>query len=287
MKTDIIDIIKEVAQIPSFSSFEERIHPFIYDFIKSNKIPCKVYKLYNNLIVEINDELLPTIAFTAHLDKINHFNEEIEKLPFNSEKESITGQLDNAVGIGICLYILKNFKELNIPHTLFLFSEMEESSGYIKHRHTLKNEGIGLHPQIGAKRIPTFLIENSIIPSLFLTIDTTPKFRGEPGIALYSKFWEISKRVPTTETLEKTVLIEQLIQSIYPDITLANNINDYIMYGEMFAANDLCIPSIAIEPSIFPYHTIGEKVFIADIVKTYEIIAEFVSVFAKNTNLHT
>ena len=34
---EIIDITKQVAEIPSFSSYEERIHPFIYDFIKENR----------------------------------------------------------------------------------------------------------------------------------------------------------------------------------------------------------------------------------------------------------
>ncbi len=285
MNHDVTQIIEKVARIPSFSSYEERLHPLIYDFIKENDIPCDIYPHHNNLIIEINKNVQPAIAITAHLDKIDHFNnDEIEELPFEKDQEQIKGQLDDSVGVGICLYLLLHASRLDFPNTLFLFSEMEESFGLRNHRGRLKNQGEGLHPQIGAVRISRFLIEKSKIPTVIITVDTTPLFHGTPGVALYSRFWEISGTVPSTEIIQKTLEIEKIIRDIYPEIKLANNINDYVKYGSMFADNNLSVPSIALEPAIYPYHTIGEKVFISDIHKVLTIIQKFISVYTTQWN---
>lgn len=276
MNREVIEIIQEVAKIPSFSSYEERIHPFIFDFIEKNQIPCEVHTLYNNLIIEIKKSSSPPFAFTAHLDKIDHFRTEIEELPFEIKDDLLIGQLDDSVGVGICLYLLKNADKFHLPHSLFLFSEMEEGYGYRRHRSSLKNQGKGLSPQIGAERISIFLLENKIIPKVFVTIDTTPMFAGESGIALYSRYWEYYAPIPGMELLEVTHQIEQLVQEIHPEIKLSNSVNDYLRYGNMFAHQNLCVPSIAIEPAIYPIHTIGEKVRISDIEKVVEIVVRFV-----------
>lgn len=281
MESEIINIIKNAAQIPSFSSYEERIHPFIYDFIKQNKINCSVYKYYNNLIIEINPNKAPIIAFTSHLDKINHFGNDINELPFEIRDKQIKGQLDDSVGVGICLYLLKHSRKFKLPHSLFLFSEMEESFALRNNRASLKNFGRDLEPQIGAKRISQFLIKKTIIPNIIITFDTTPLFRGEPGISLYSKFWEISGINPSAELIEITNIIENKIQEIHPEINFDNNVNDYIKYGTIFASNNYIVPSIAIEPAIYPYHRIGEQVYITDIEKVINIIKEFIRVYIR------
>ena len=280
MQKEIINIIREVAQIPSFSSYEERIHPYIFQFIKDNNIDCELHQLDNSLVIEINKKQANTpIAFTAHLDKINHFDEELETLNFAIDGEQLVGQLDNAVGVGICLYLLKNSTKFNLPHSLFLFSEMEESFGMRFHPHKLKNKGEGLESQIGAKRISAFLIEKQIIPSIFITIDTTPLFKGKPGVALYSKFWEMVEITPSEEIKEKTKQVEKLILDIDSDILLANNTNDYMIYGKLFHEAGHMAPSVAFEPSIQPYHTINERVYTADVIRIIKVIKAFVEKF--------
>jgi di/tripeptidase len=281
MNHDVIDIIENVARVPSFSSYEERIHPLIYDFIKENKIACEVYPHHNNLIIEINKNVQPTIALTAHLDKIDHFNSEMVELPFERDEQQIKGQLDDSVGVGMCLYLLLHAARLNFPNTLFLFSEMEESFGLRNHPGRLKNQGKGLHPQIGAFRISEFLMAESKIPSLIITLDTTPLFHGNAGVSLYSRFWEISGITPPAAIIQKTMEIEKTIQDIYPEIKQANNNNDYVKYGHMFAAKNLPVPSIALEPAIYPYHTIGERMFISDIQKVLTILRKFIAVYAR------
>lgn len=284
---NVLEIIEKVAKIPSFTGYEDRLHPFIFDFIRRNKIKCNTYRHFNNLIIEINGHFAakyPTIAFTAHLDKINHFFEEqITELPFATEEEHVKGQMDDSVGVGICLYLLSQAKVFKLPHCLFLFSEMEEGTviraGQVPRGNQL------LFPQIGAVRISHFLIKKNIIPSIIITIDTTPFFRGNAGIALYSKFWEISGNNPLPEVIQRTKKVEKVFKEIHPEIVLRNNINDYVRYGQTFTENKIPVVSIAVEPGIFPYHTIGEKVFISDIYKVLDILKQFISIYRRRRTL--
>lgn len=289
MNEDLINIIGSVARIPSFSSYEERLHPFIRSFVAKNGIKCTIDQHYNNLIIKHDNGSQPLMAFTAHLDKIDHFGNDIDELPFKVENEQIVGQLDNAVGIGICLYLLSNAREFNLPGTLFLFSEMEESHGLRKNKERLKNQGAGLAPQIGAKRISEYLIKKALIPSVIITIDTTPLFYGTKGIALYSRFWENYASNPSAELLAKTSAIEDIIEEIDPGIIKANNVNDYVMFGKTFNDFGYHIPSIALEPSIYPYHTIGERVFVSDLNALLHIIKRFVVMYSENheTSVHS
>jgi hypothetical protein len=276
--TDLLDLIISVAEIPSFSSFEERIFPLIDAVVKDNRL-CKSEKIEgNNIIIEVpgNREFSP-VAITSHLDKINHFGpDSLNLLKASQTNEKIIGQLDDAAGIGICLFLLQKSKECNFPPLYFLFSEMEESFGLRMHPHLLKNSGNGLYPRIGAERIANHLIKSGRIPSIVLTIDTTPLFKGSHGIALYSKYWERLGITPTDHLVTKTDELVRYFQHIHPDIQLNNNTNDYIKYGEIFNRNNgVPIPSLAIEPSIFPYHSIGEQVFKRDVEKVCEIIKVF------------
>lgn len=42
MNKELVNIIEQVARIPSFSSYVERLHPFILDFIRKQGIQCDV-----------------------------------------------------------------------------------------------------------------------------------------------------------------------------------------------------------------------------------------------------
>lgn len=278
----IVENISNCAKIPSFSSYEEHIHPHILE-LTSKISGCTVTKIPdNNLIIHIpgNPEK-PSIALTSHLDKINHFGENFPvELPFSKDSEQITGQLDDTVGIGICLSIMEASKSNDFPPLYLLFSEMEESTGLKKNPELLKNSGKGYHHGMGAERISYYLLENKIYPSLFITIDTTPIFKGIPGLALYSKFWEKRDIQPCCNLLKKTQKIEEFFQKECKDILLINKNNDFRKYGALFNhLKCLAIPSIAIEPAIFPYHQKDERVFISDIEKVYNLLVKFLTDF--------
>lgn len=276
----LLDIIKKCAEIPSFSSYENSIHPFIENFIDEIKIKATIKKIPdNNLIIQVpgNEELAP-IALTAHLDKINHFERiDIHSLEITETSTHLIGQLDDAVGVGMCLYLMKKYI-YRFPPLYVLFSEMEESFGLENHSHLLRDNGNGLYPRIGATRIANYLLDNCQLPSLVLTIDTTPLFKREPGIAIYANHWDRNGVEPSDNLVNRTKKVVDFFKHINPNIRLTNNTNDYVTYGEIFNANH--IPSLAIEPSIFPYHTKGEKVFISDIEKLYECIKLFLSEYS-------
>lgn len=276
-----VDIIKKCAEIPSFSTEEHVLHPFIYDFVRENDIGEIEHVHKNNLVVyvppagdpgEKND--LPLVALTAHLDKINHFgNNDTEKLPVESDDGKLTGQLDDSAGVGICLYTAYLRNEYNFPPLMLLFSEMEEHGSYIQ-------PDQGLVSGLGAARISRHLLDTERIPVLFLTIDTTPFYRGTNGISIYSRFWEKDDFKISEKLKKKTEQLEDFFLSQYPEIKHQNNSNDYITYGRLMNKDTGCyVPSIALEPAIYPYHQIGESVFISDILMIVKILTEFLTQF--------
>jgi hypothetical protein len=278
---DSINLIAECARVPSFSTGEQTIHPFIIDFIKSHTTGEieQVYK--NNLVVSIQSHsqgqqhaAFPPVALTAHLDKINHFGETPPgELPVSVDDGKITGQLDDAAGLGICLFIASLAAEEQFPPLLLLFSEMEENGPYV-------NPYQGMVSGLGAARISQHLLKRGIIPSLLLTIDTTPFYRGVEGVSLYSRFWEKCKTEPSDELVTQTRRLEDYFLSRFPVIEHQNNTNDYITYGRHFnRGNGRPVPSIALEPAIFPYHTRGEGIFLSDIHHTVSIIKTFLTEF--------
>jgi hypothetical protein len=270
------ELILECAKIPSFSSFEDRSFPFIKKIL--NDIPNVTVNLIpdNNLLIKVPGKRKgPIIAFSAHLDKICHDGlENINTLSTDSNESELLGQLDDSVGLGICLFIIQESQNRNFPPLYFLFSEMEESYGLKNHPHKLRNNGVGLHPQIGAERIAKYLLENLEKPAIVITLDSTPLFKGSNGIALYSKHWDRNGLIPSENLITKTKQLEDYFSQLYPQLFLSNNKNDYLTYGRILNSDDT-VPCIALEPAIYPYHTVGEKVFCKDIHKTVEIIMEF------------
>ncbi|MBN2442544.1 MAG: hypothetical protein JXJ04_14415 [Spirochaetales bacterium] len=243
-------------------------------------IPGEIELIHkNNLIVSIpsspqadGKKDLPFIALTAHLDKINHFKDTLpDTLPVRITSDKIIGQLDDAVGVGICLFLGYLSQTSGFPPLLLLFSEMEENGEYVDAKQ-------GLVSGLGAQRIARHLIAAGKIPRLVVTIDTTPFYRGNPGISLYSRFWEISKTDVSKELVRATENLESYFLTTFPDIMHKNNTNDFITYGKAFNANpDHFVPSIALEPGIYPYHQPGEGVFLPDIRRIVSIITTFLN----------
>ncbi len=271
-------LIHDIAVVPSFSSYEERIHDLIYTLMEQvpgaegQRIPD------NNLVFTVpGDMSRAPVALTAHLDKINHFGPSPpDELPFEFDEERLVGQLDNAVGLALCIALAQAGSRGTFPPIMLLFSEMEESFGLKKHPHLLKNNGVGLHHGIGAERISQHLIHENRVPSAVITLDTTPLFKGKPGVALYSGHWEFTGQEPAEIERELTERVRDEFLTIDPGLLLSNNTNDYLHYGAELNRDRLsAIPSLALEPAIFPYHQKNESVFIQDIQRVYYIMSRW------------
>lgn len=263
-----LEIIEHCAQIPSFSSYEERIHPYIKELLSPYPEMHIEHIPQNNLLITVpgNQHLQP-IALSAHLDKIDHFGDQPTRLPTSVSETEITGQLDDTVGLGICLSLAIQSQHYDFPTLYLLLSEMEESFGLKRHPERLKNQGKGLSAGIGARHIAQHLIQTQRIPSLVITLDTTPLFKGASGIALYSKHWEKNDLSPTPELIAATEKVERFLLEQEPCLRLANNTNDYLTYGQCLNQSKT-VPCIALEPSIYPYHQKDERVFLKDIQHT-------------------
>ncbi|MBN1697663.1 MAG: hypothetical protein JW881_09130 [Spirochaetales bacterium] len=276
---NVIDIITECAAVPSFSTMEDRLHPLIEGFARSMPGAVLTRVPENNLLLTLpGAQDAPPLALTAHLDKINHFGHPIpENLPVTSDGEKIKGQLDDAAGVGICLYMGLLTASNNFPPLYLLFSEMEEYGPY-----EIPGEGMW-SSGVGAFRLSRHLIQTKRYPALVITIDTTPTFKGKHGVALYSRFWELCGLHPSRKLVAVTEQIERLVFSIVPEVRHENNTNDYVTYGKCFAvsAHDP-LPSVALEPAIHPCHTKGEEIFIRDIYTVTILLTELLKRCAVN-----
>ena len=277
-RSRLLHHIKHVARCPSFSTYEERLHPYIRDIFDSLSGYEEIEAAGNNLIFRVGQNpTAKTIAIASHLDKINHYGEEYPKsLPVSISEDQITGAMDDSAGVGLALTLAEwaaNSDKLNL---LFFFSEMEESKGLKEHPELLKNNGRGYEHGLGARRISHCCKAQSLIPDEVITLDTTPLFKGKQGIALYSKHWELTDLNASQKLKEATAHIVKQFQDIYPDIQLHNNTNDYLHYGfEFNTESPKDVVSIALEPSIYPYHQKGEKVYKEDIFKLLSIMKRY------------
>ncbi len=278
MMDKTITIIQKCAEIPSFSSFEERIHPLIFH-LAGEIDDVRVETVHDrNILIQIpgKKETSP-VALSAHLDKINHFGENPpEKLFFQETDEYIDGQLDDTVGLGLCLRMMQLSVDHDFPPLYLFLTEMEESFGLRFHPHLLRNEGKDVRHGMGAERLSDHIMNHHQTPSVILTIDTTPLFKGKPGVALYSEHWEYNKMEPSADLISKTKDVVEQFTSIHPGILLSNNTNDYLVYGKKFNGDSgIPVPCLALEPAIFPYHQKNERVFKKDIETTEMILATF------------
>ncbi|NGP89053.1 M28 family peptidase [Fodinibius halophilus] len=277
-----IQHIKSTAKVPSFSSYEERLHPYIRSVISNVPQATEIEVLGNNLIWQIgNNNDQPTVALAAHLDKINHYgNDYPEELPVKVTNEYIKGAMDDCAGLGMLLTLAEKASKHNWPNLLLFFSEMEESKGLKEHPELLRNNGDGYTHGMGAKRIARQCVEENLIPEQVITLDTTPLFKGKQGIALYSKHWEYNDLDPSDALIESTEKAVGHFISIDARIKIDNNTNDYLHYGEVFnQSREQSVVSVALEPAIYPYHQKGERVFTDDIERCLNIISEYLDSF--------
>ncbi|MDG5766832.1 hypothetical protein QA596_05080 [Balneolales bacterium ANBcel1] len=274
----LLSILRDVAVVPSFSSYENLLHPVVKKNLSAVKGAEIVHVPDNNLVALIPGQPdRQPVALAAHLDKINHFGESPpETLPFTVDDDRVTGQMDNSVGLALAMALAGESAVRNFPPLILLFSEMEESYGLKHHPHLLREGGAGLHHGIGAERIARHLIETGQLPECVITIDTTPLFRGDRGVALYSEHWKFTGIKPGEKEKVETVRLRDELLALDPGIMLSNNTNDYLHYGVEFNKNHgHGIPSVAIEPAIHPYHTRDESVFTEDIERAHGILTRF------------
>lgn len=277
---DTLEIIEKIARIPSFTSYEERLHPFIYDFCDELRIPgLEIIRVpENNLVIRIPGKRKGRlIALTAHLDKIDHFDESDKKeLDFDNEGEKMTGLLDDAVGVGVILSLMQQYHSHEFFDIYLLFSECEEGLSLRKNREKLNTHADTLTPMIGSERISNYLIQNEIAPDIVVTVDVTPKFEGSEGIAVYDTFWTGKNYKPSEQLTEKTRSVTDYFRRRDVNILFSHNMNDYINYGMILNAHfnkqEKEIVSIAIEPAVYPIHTHNESVYINDIRKIEELL---------------
>ena len=274
-----INFIEEVSKVPSFSSFEERLHPLIKDVFNRIEDSITIDVSGNSLIYRIPGDGNNTVALSAHLDKINHYGKFAPKqLPFRKTDEYLEGAMDNSVGLGILLAFAELAESNSFPDLVVFFTEMEESKGFKEHPELLKNNGKDYEHGRGAKRICERCLDIDLIPDVVVTVDTTPLFEGETGVALYSRHWELNEIEPSDEMIAKTKEVEQQFLLIDENIKLANNTNDYLHFGKhMNQSTKYTVPSVALEPAIFPYHQKGERVFISDIKRVINILNNFLA----------
>lgn len=276
----VIYHIQQTAQVPSFSSFEERLHPYIRYVFERIPAAKEIEVSGNNLIFQLGDDpQKSTVAIAAHLDKINHYGVTYPNiLPVAVANNFIEGAMDDCAGLGLILALAETSRdqEKNFPNLLFYFSEMEESKGLKEHPELLKNDGIGYKHGMGAQCISTRCKELKLIPKQVITVDTTPLFKGKKGIALYSKHWELNGLEPTKSLINKTANVRSKFLSIDENIKFDNNTNDYLHYGAEFnTGTDQDVVSIALEPAVFPYHQKGERVFIDDVHCTFNTLVTY------------
>lgn len=275
-----IQYIQEIAEMPGFSSYEEAYHPALMDIFTSWEGARVYHPEGNSLIVHIPGVNGHRIAISAHLDKINHFGENPpNRLTVQTDGQQITGQLDDAAGVGLCLALGEWMSSARSCDLWILLTEMEESMGLREHPHLLKNRGKGLWHGMGAARVSHFLIDRNLLPEAVITFDTTPLLKGRPGVAIYSGHWDYTGRMPSAGELKRTGELTDRLLGTDPAMLRSNNTNDYLVFGRELGSLNGGIPSVAIEPAIWPYHRKNEKIFVSDIVRILRTMQKFLGSF--------
>ena len=176
--------------------------------------------------------------------------------------------MDDAVGVGLCLRLARASKSRAFPPLLILLSEQEECGS------------------CGAERISEFLIQRKRVPAAVITIDTTPLFHGDSGVALYCEPWARSGHSPSPDLRGATAMLRDELCLLCPQLRIANNSNDYVAYASRLnTANLQPVASVAIEPSIYPYHQRHEEVFVEDVLRIEELMLAFLSSKARRKPL--
>src|SRR2546430_2341059 len=142
---DIIELIRHCAAVPSFSTFEDRLHPLIKRIVATVDVAnLELVPDYNLIIRVPGQRKLPPVALAAHLDKINHFGLDFPaQIPVGQDSEALEGLLDDAVGTGICLGLMLESQRRNFPPLMLLLSEMEENISRVSNPRLLRENCLG------------------------------------------------------------------------------------------------------------------------------------------------
>lgn len=252
---NLIEIIREVASIPSYTNHEELLHPYIENFLDEFVPNHTITKVGNGLVIEVPGSLADEpIALAAHLDKINH-----DKIPMFSDfslcyaenDDTIIGHLDDSVGVGMCLYLAAWAQENVTPPLLLLLSDREE---------------IGC---LGAADIVDYLYkrfdnhDKFLYPKWIINIDLSERVPEEIGVGIYSD--------DNNEIAD--------IVNTYFDVFDAEGLNDYTIY-EKFLWKTGSTSVVSINPRCENLHSVKETVKKTDIEKVSNIV-KFLLDFSK------
>ncbi|MBN1515055.1 hypothetical protein JXA32_00645 [Candidatus Sumerlaeota bacterium] len=279
-RDDLIGLICRLAAVPSFTTYEDRIHPLVREIAAMQPLAEMQRIPENNLLIRMpgRPELRP-VALAAHLDKINHFCADREEPVYiGRDADRLTGVLDDSMGVGICLSLLLKAAPESWPPLYLLLSECEEGTGLREHPHLLRDGGEGWHHGIGAERLSQYLRAQDAAPALTITVDVTPKFQGKLGLAIYTNHWELNEVEPSEELVRRTEEVCEAFVKIEPRLTRHNNSNDYLVYGCEFNV-DPARPSVsvALEAAVHPNHRADEQVHIGDILDLASMIERFLA----------
>ncbi|MDZ7680337.1 MAG: hypothetical protein U5J63_01170 [Fodinibius sp.] len=270
--------IQKTAEVPSFSTYEERLHPYVRAVFDDIPDAEEIEVKGKNLVFRVGRHPdRPTIALAAHLDKINHYGAEYpDKLPVKRTDNYIEGAMDDCAGLGMLLTLAEKYEAADWPNLLCFFSEMEESKGLKEHAELLRNNGEGYEHGMGAQRIAERCVElnccpkrlSRLIPLLFLRANRVLRCIPNTGSSM---IW-----IRSTALIEHTDKTVAELIGIDPRIKLDNNTNDFLEYGESFnTQTEQPVVSVALEPAIYPYHQKGERVFVDDIDRCLNIVTQY------------
>lgn len=115
---DIFNIIKDLAAIPAFTEHEEIIHPYIREFaVKYFPPDTEIIEIKKSLFIKIpGNPLRSPVALSANIDKC-----EAKIKDFLETESEITGNLDNSVGLGFCLYLAHRYCIQDERPPIYLF----------------------------------------------------------------------------------------------------------------------------------------------------------------------
>lgn len=237
---DLFSTIMRAAEIPSFTFHEHLIFRFVKNFLNEHAPDHQIVYEHpdGGLVVEIpGNRNLPPLALAAHLDKIDHWDAatpELMNLCPHETPDKLAGSMDDAVGVGIVLWLTKWLQTENTPPVYLLLSCQEERGMY-------GAAAIAVNFQNTGRRLPTKVFN----------IDVCPLFGDESGVAIYSSGYDL----------------DDVIQRFDP-ILVTEGINDVVIYRrELDGAM-----TIAVEPAISHMHTDNESVHKCDIEKVVEIL---------------
>lgn len=246
MKT-LIEIIRKVASISSYTNHEDLLHPYIENFLAEFVPNHTITKVGNGLVIEVPGALSDEpIALSAHLDKIDH-NKLLMvsdlSLRCDENDDSIEGHLDDAVGVGMCLYIAAWAQENVTPPLLLLLSDREE---------------IGC---LGAADIVDYIHnrfethDKFLYPKWLINIDLSERAPKEIGACMYS---------------DENNPIANIVKT-YFDIYDAEGLNDYTIYKQFLGLNGTT-SAVSINARCENLHSSDEVVKKADIEKVSNIV---------------